>query len=69
VDITVICRRMHEMLTLKDDVRVVTAIARRLDNTMAREMGDLTKIRAEYRRMDPLPDRLRALETPESLER
>ncbi|MGH7113851.1 MAG: hypothetical protein ACREE9_05075 [Stellaceae bacterium] len=35
VDVTALGRQMRELLALKDDIRVLTAVAQRLDNTMA----------------------------------
>ena len=63
VDVTAIGRQMRELLAIKDDVTVLTAIAQRLDNTMTRQIGDvLTEVRAEHSRMDRLLSRVRALE-------
>lgn len=63
VDVTLLGRQMLELLAMKDDVTVLTAIAQRLDNTMTRQMNDvLTEARAEHSRMDPLLSRVRALE-------
>jgi hypothetical protein len=64
VDVTLLGRQMLELLAMKDDVTVLTAIAQRLDHTMTRQMNDvLTEVRAEHSRMDRLPSRVRALET------
>ena len=63
VDVTAIGRQMRDLLAMKDDVTVLTAIVQRLDNTMARQIGDLlTEVRAEHSRMDRLLTRVRALE-------
>lgn len=69
VDVTAIGRQMHELLAMKDDVTVLTAIVQRLDNTMVRQVGDvLTEVRAEHSRMDRLLARVRALEQALPLE-
>jgi hypothetical protein len=66
-DVAAIGRQMLELLAMKDDVTVLTAIVQRLDNTMTRQMSDvLTEVRAEHRRMDRLLDRVRALEDAQS---
>jgi tRNA C32,U32 (ribose-2'-O)-methylase TrmJ len=62
VDNTSMCRQLRELLAMKDDVAVLRAIVQRLENTMARQMSDLTEVRAEHSRMDRLLDRVRALE-------
>jgi hypothetical protein len=63
VDIAAIDRELRELLTMKDDVAVLTAIVQRLDHMMTRQMSDLlTEVRAEHSRMDRLLDRVRALE-------
>jgi hypothetical protein len=63
VDVTAIGRQMRDLLAIKDDVTVLTAIVQRLDNTMARQISDLlTEVRAEHSRMDRLLTRVRALE-------
>ena len=63
VDVMLLGRQMRELLVIKDDVTVLTAIVQRLDNTMARQIGDLlTEVRAEHSRMDRLLTRVRALE-------
>lgn len=63
VDVTLLGRQMRELLAIKDDVTVLTAIAQRLDHTMTRQMNDvLTEVRAEHSRMDRLLSRVRALE-------
>jgi uncharacterized protein involved in exopolysaccharide biosynthesis len=63
VDVTALGRQMRDLLTMKDDVTVLTAIVQRLDNTMVRQIGDLlTEVRAEHSRMDRLLNRVRALE-------
>ncbi|MGH7063544.1 MAG: hypothetical protein ACREET_05655 [Stellaceae bacterium] len=59
----VLGRQMQEVLAMKDDRTVLTAIARHLDDTMTRQMSDvLTEVRAEHSRMDRLLNRVRALE-------
>ncbi len=64
VDVTLLGRQMLELLAMKDDVTVLTAIAQRLDHTMTRQMNDvLTEVRAEHSRMDRLLNRVHALET------
>ncbi len=69
VDVTAIGRQMRELLAMKDDVTVLTAIVQRLDNTMVRQIGDvLTEVRAEHSRMDRLLARVRALEQAVPLE-
>jgi chromosome segregation ATPase len=63
VDVSALGRQMRELLAMKDDVTVLTAIVQRLDNTMARQMSDLlTEVRAEHSRMDRLLHRVRELE-------
>jgi chromosome segregation ATPase len=63
VDVTALGRQMRDLLAMKDDVTVLTAIVQRLDNTMARQISDLlTEVRAEHSRMDRLLSRVRALE-------
>jgi hypothetical protein len=63
VDVTAIGRQMRELLAMKDDVTVLTAIVQRLDNAMVRQIGDLlTEVRAEHSAMDRLLTRVRALE-------
>ncbi len=63
VDVTAIGRQLRDLPAIKDDVTVLTAIVQRLDNTMARQIGDLlTEVRAEHSRMDRLLNRVRALE-------
>jgi hypothetical protein len=63
VDITAMGRQLRELLAMKDDVAVLTAIVQRLDHMMTRQMTDLlTEVRAEHSRMDRLLDRVRALE-------
>jgi chromosome segregation ATPase len=63
IDVTVLARQMRELLAIKDDVTVLTAIVQRLDNTMARQISDLlTEVRAEHSRMDRLLSRVRTLE-------
>jgi hypothetical protein len=63
IDVTALGRQMRDLLAIKDDVTVLTAICQRLDNTMARQIGDLlTEVRAEHSRMDRLLSRVRALE-------
>jgi hypothetical protein len=69
VDVTALGRQMRELLLMKDDVTVLTAIVQRLDNTMVRQIGDLlTEVRAEHSRMDRLLARVRALEEALPLE-
>jgi hypothetical protein len=63
VEVAALGRQMRELLAMKDDVTVLTAIVQRLDNTMARQIGDLlTEVRAEHSRMDRLLSRVRAIE-------
>jgi hypothetical protein len=63
VDVTALGRQMRDLLAMKDDVTVLTAIVQRLDNTMVRQIGDLlTEVRAEHSRMDRLLTRVRAIE-------
>jgi len=63
VDVTLLGRQMKELLAMKDDVTVLTAMVQRIDNTMVRQMSDvLTEVRAEHSRMDRLLNRVRALE-------
>ena len=63
IDVTMLGRQMQELLAMKDDVTVLTAICQRLDNTMTRQMNDvLTEIRAEHSRMGRPLSRVRALE-------
>jgi hypothetical protein len=63
VEVSAIGRQLRDLLAMKDDVTVLTAIVQRLDNTMARQISDLlTEVRAEHSRMDRLLNRVRALE-------
>jgi hypothetical protein len=63
VDVSLLGRQMKELLAMKDDVTVLTAMVQRIDNTMVRQMSDvLTEVRAEHSRMDRLLNRVRALE-------
>jgi hypothetical protein len=62
VDVTAIGRQLRDLLAMKDDVTVLTAIIQRLDNTMVRQSDLLTEVRAEHSRMDRLLNRVRALE-------
>jgi hypothetical protein len=63
VEVAALGRQMRELLAMKDDVTVLTAIVQRLDNTMARQIADLlTEVRAEHSRMDRLLSRVRAIE-------
>jgi hypothetical protein len=63
VDVSLLGRQLRELMSMKDDVTVVSAMAQRLDNTMVRLINDvLTEIRAEHSRMDRLLNRVRALE-------
>jgi hypothetical protein len=63
VDVPAIGRQLRELLIMKDDVAVLTAIVQRLDHMMTRQMSDLlTEVRAEHSRMDRLLDRVCALE-------
>ena len=41
VDVTALGRQMRDLLAMKDDVTVLTAIVQRLDNTMARQIANL----------------------------
>ncbi len=52
-------RILAELATLRDDVRIMSAIVQRLDGTMA---GALNEIRAEHARSDRLAERVRRLE-------
>jgi cob(I)alamin adenosyltransferase len=63
VEITLLGRQLRELMSMKDDIAVVSAMAQRLDNTMVRLINDvLTEVRAEHSRMDRLLSRVRALE-------
>jgi cob(I)alamin adenosyltransferase len=63
VEITLLGRQLRELMSMKDDITVVSAMAQRLDNTMVRLINDvLTEVRAEHSRMDRLLSRVRALE-------
>ena len=67
VDVTEIGRQLRELLIMKDDVAVLTAIVQRLDHMMTRQMSDLlTEVRAEHSRMVRLLDGVRALEEAQS---
>jgi hypothetical protein len=63
VEVDAIGLQLRDLLAMKDDVTVLTAIVQRLDNTMARQIADLlTEVRAEHSRMDRSLNRVRALE-------
>jgi hypothetical protein len=67
VDITKLgneVRRLRDdVIALKDDLAVTTAIAQRVDHVTSRLIVDvLTEIRAEHSRMDRLLARVRVLE-------
>jgi hypothetical protein len=67
-DLSALGRQMRELLAVKDDVTVLTAIVQRLDNTMVHQISDLlTEVRAEHGRMDRLLTRVRALEDAQPL--
>ncbi|HEY1300518.1 MAG TPA: hypothetical protein VGF07_08470 [Stellaceae bacterium] len=69
IEVKMLGRQMRELLAVKDDLRVVTAIFQRLDNAMARQARDVADMRADHSRMDRLLDRGNGLEAAPPEER
>jgi predicted CoA-binding protein len=52
IDVVTLSRQMRELLAVKEDLKVVTAVFWRLKNTISRRATDLAEMRAEHSRMD-----------------